>query len=97
MAIAVAREKGYAAGGVKGMWESELPVQKEFFARGSVSAFDLGRTYAELGNKQEAMRYAQISFSRREANLLVGDQMPGLADTPDYQKLLAEVQIQLAR
>ncbi|HLJ78592.1 MAG TPA: tetratricopeptide repeat protein, partial [Acidobacteriaceae bacterium] len=39
MAIAIARGKGYAAGGLKGMWESELPLQKEFFLRGSVSAF----------------------------------------------------------
>ena len=87
LALADAREKGFAAGRLEGLRQSELPVQKELVDRGSGDAYDLATTYAALGQLEEAQAYLQISFDRHEAAMLIGDPNPVLDNDPEYQKL----------
>jgi tetratricopeptide (TPR) repeat protein len=98
LALADAREKGFAVGGLKGLWESELPVQKDIVDRGSGSASELAETYAALGKKEEALAYLQMAFERREGRMLTGDPVvPILQDDPGYQQLRAQVNELLAQ
>lgn len=97
LALADAREKGFAAGGLKGMYESELPLQKEMVDRGAGTAYALAQTYAALGKRQEALAYLQISFDRHEAAMLVGDPIPELQNDPEFQKFRAEVDQRLTQ
>ncbi len=92
-----AKREGLAASGLKGMWESELPVQKELFSRGYGTAFGLAETCAALGKTEEALAYLQMSLDRREASLLVGDPIPALSEAPAYQRITAAVKEQLAK
>jgi tetratricopeptide (TPR) repeat protein len=97
LALAGAREKGFAANGLRGMRENELPVEKEQFERGSGNAYALATTYAALGNRQEALAYLQLSFDRHEAAMLFGDLIPELQNDPDYLKFRTQVQERLAQ
>jgi Tfp pilus assembly protein PilF len=98
LALATARERGFATGGLKGLLESQLSVQKELVNQGSGSAYELAATYAALGQKQEALNYLQIAFDRREAGLLTeAPPIPSLHDDPDYQRLRAQVQERVAQ
>jgi tetratricopeptide (TPR) repeat protein len=80
-AVADAAERGFAAGGLDGMRERMLPVQKELFDRGLGPAYDLAATCALLGKKQEAMRYLQAAYEKRETGLLY------LSRDPDFNIL----------
>ena len=96
LAIANARERGFAANGLRGLRESELPLLKDMVDHGG-SAYALATTYAALGKRQEALAYLQFSFDRREEAMLVGDPIPLLDDDPEYQKFRAQVNQWLAR
>jgi hypothetical protein len=97
LALAEARELGFAAAGLPTMWERELPVQKDLFQRGLASAYDLAETCAALGRTQEALSYLKIAFERREANMLTGDPALTVLDfEPEYRLLRAQVRNQLA-
>jgi tetratricopeptide (TPR) repeat protein len=92
LAIADARAKGFATGGLHGLLQAQLPLQKENVDHGSGSAYDLASTYAALGNRKEALAYLQLSFDRRESGMLTGDPpIMELRGDPAYQKLRAEV------
>jgi tetratricopeptide (TPR) repeat protein len=80
-AVADAAERGFAAGGLDGMRERMLPVQKEIFDRGLGPAYDLAATCALLGKKQEALRYFQAAYEKRETGLLY------LSRDPDFNIL----------
>jgi tetratricopeptide (TPR) repeat protein len=100
MAVATAGEKGFAAGGLAGMWEAELPVQKEFFERGIGSAYELANTCAATGRNQEALQYLQAAFEKRDMNIIFlrGDAMfRDLHDEPVYQELVARISVNLPR
>ena len=81
LAIANAAERGFAAGGVNGMRESMIPVQKEMVDRDLGSAYDLAATCALLGQKEDALRYLQTAYERRETGLLY------LSRNPDFNAL----------
>ena len=81
LAIANAAERGFAAGGVNGMRESMIPVQKEMVDRDLGSAYDLAATWALLGQKEDALRYLQTAYERRETGLLY------LSRNPDFNAL----------
>ena len=68
--MAAAAEKGYAVGGLAGMRESMLPVQKEMVDRGLGSAYELATTCALLGKKEEALHNLQAAYEKREVGLL---------------------------
>jgi tetratricopeptide (TPR) repeat protein len=98
LAIATARETGFAANGLKGMWESELPIQKDLVDRGAGSAYELAATYAALGNKQEALVYLQTAFDHRESSMITGTPpISALQNDAEYRKLRAQVQERLAQ
>jgi Tfp pilus assembly protein PilF len=81
LAIATAAERGFAAGGVNGMREGMIPVQKEMVDRDLGSAFELATNCALLGRKEEALRYLQVAYEKREAGLLY------LSRNPDFNIL----------
>jgi Tfp pilus assembly protein PilF len=100
LAIANAAEKGFAAGGLDGMREAMLPLQKENVDRGTGPAYDLAATYASLGRKEEALRYLQTSFDRRETGMLYLSRNPGfngLHDDLAYQKIVEQVGARLSQ
>lgn len=92
-----AGEKGFAAGGLKGLYESELPIQKDLVERGSGSAYALATVYAALGKKPEALAWLQTSFDRHEAAMLIGDAIPELQNDSEYVKFRARVAQLLTR
>jgi tetratricopeptide (TPR) repeat protein len=91
------REKGFAENGLQGLYESELPMQKEQVDGGAGNAYSLAATYAALGKKREALECLQISFERHEAAMLMGDQIPELQYDPEYQNLRAQVRQMLGQ
>ena len=97
LAIADAREKGLAARGLEGLFESELPVQKDLVDRGAGSAYDLAEIYAALGKRQEALACLRLSLDRHEQAMLVGSPIPPLENNSEYQKLHAQVNQLLAQ
>ena len=70
LAVAAAAEMGFAGGGLDGMREKMLPIQKQMFDRDVGSAYDLATTCALLGKKEDALRYLQAAYEKRETGLL---------------------------
>lgn len=88
LAVAEAAEQGFAASGLRGLYEKELPVQKEIVDRGAGSAYELASTFAALGMRKEALASLQLSFDRRESGILLAyPQIPELQNDPAYQAL----------
>ena len=97
LALCDAREKGFASGGLKGLFESELPVQKDIVDHGSGSAYELATAYAALGQSEDALKYLHIAFDRREAALLVAKPISSLQDDAEYRGIRDEVAKLLAQ
>jgi len=98
LAIVDAGAVGLAEGGLKGRWEHELPVLKDWFNRGSGSAYDLSVACAGLGKRKEALAYYQMAFDRHEAGMLIGEpDIVLLHDEPVYRKLREDVSERLAQ
>ena len=92
LAVVEARMQGFASGGLKGSFENELPLQKDAVDQGGGSAYDLARTYAALGNKQDALAYLQIAFQRRDGAFISdGNPIPLLQDEPEYRDVRAQM------
>lgn len=81
LAIASAAERGFGAGGLNGMRESMIPVQKEIVGRDQGSAYELAANCALAGKKEEALRYLQTAYEKRETGLLY------LSRNPDFNLL----------
>ncbi len=100
LAIATAAERGFAAGSLNGMRESMIPVQKEMVDRDLGSAYDLATTYALLGNKEEALRYLQVAYEKRETGLLYLNRNPDfniLHDDLVYKEITERVGERLSK
>lgn len=100
LAVSRAAERGYAAGGLDGMRESMLPVQREMFNRGLVPAYDLAATCALLGKKEDALHYLQAAYEKRETGLLYLSRDPDfniLHDDLVYQEITDRVGEKLSR
>jgi Tfp pilus assembly protein PilF len=94
LGIVSAGEKGLARDGARGMWSDMLKEQLRLHADGKETAFDLARTYASLGRKQEALDNLRISYEQREAELVtmrVDIQLSRLRDEPRFREILAQV------
>jgi tetratricopeptide (TPR) repeat protein len=94
LAIVHAGEKGLALGGADGMLNEILQTQKAMYSDGSVSAYSLASTYAQLGNKPEALKYLGISRDRHETmlmNLRSDPMMKSLYGDPSFRNLLAQI------
>jgi len=100
LAVAEAAERGYAAGGLRGMRQEMLPVQEKFVAQGDGSPFDLALTYAALGRNDDALRCLEAALDKRELRLLFLDEnleFNALHDDPAYREILAKVQARLPK
>ena len=96
LAIATAAEKGFAAGGSRGMLEAMLKVQEKLYASQSVSPTAIAWTLSMLGKKAEALRYLQAAYDRRDGSLLFVETYPefdSLQDQPAYRDLLARMNL----
>ena len=92
--IVTAGEKGLARGGAQGMWSAMLKEQQRLRAAGKESAYNLARTYALLGRKQEALDYLQTAYQQHETELVsmrVDGGLASLHDEPRFREILAEV------
>ncbi len=81
LAVANAAERGFSAGGLEAMRGSMLPVEKEMLNRDLASAYDVAATCALLGKKEEALRYLQAAYEKRDIGLLY------LSRNPDFNSL----------
>jgi Tfp pilus assembly protein PilF len=96
LAIATAAEKGFAAGGSRGMFEAMLQIQQKLYARQLVAPSELALTSALLGNKTEALRYLQAAYDQHDGSLLFVETNPELKSLhgePAYRDLLARMNL----
>jgi tetratricopeptide (TPR) repeat protein len=94
LAIVAAGEKGLARSGAQGMWSAMLKEQQRLHGEGKESAYDLARTYAMLGRKQEALDNLQTAYQQHETELVsmrVDVALTSLHDEPRFRALLAQV------
>ncbi len=94
VAIVDATEKGFAAGGGRGLLEVLSTEQKKLFERGQFSPFLLATTYSIMGDKREALRYLKIAYDRRVDGVIqieADNAFVNLYDEPAFQKLVAAV------
>ncbi len=92
LAIVNAAEKGFVAGGARGMWESMLAAQQKFYLQGAFPAYQLAQTYSQLGEDQEALKYLREAYDKRDAAIVflrVDHSFDGLRDDPSFRELLA--------
>jgi tetratricopeptide (TPR) repeat protein len=92
--IVAAGEKGLARGGAQGMWSAMLKEQQRLRADGKESAYNLARTYALLGRKQEALDELQTAYREHEPALMtmrIDVELVSLHDEPRFREMLAEV------
>jgi DNA-binding winged helix-turn-helix (wHTH) protein/Tfp pilus assembly protein PilF len=93
-AIQGAAEKGFAAGGEKGMFEGLTEQQKKAYAEGKLSPYFLAQTYARYGKPQEGLKYLQASYDQHSdqiINMATDALFNNLHSLPAYQQLLAKV------
>jgi len=64
--LADAAERGLSHGGAHGMLEAMRPVQEHYFQTGRTSGYELARTCALLGRKEEAVRYLKATIQDRD-------------------------------
>lgn len=95
LAVAEAAQRGFDERGVLGMQEEMLPVQEKLFAEGHGSAFDVALTCAALGKNDEALRFLQTAFDKRETEVLLLEgrtNFSALQANPGYRELVAKIQ-----
>ena len=96
LAITAAAEKGFAAGGARGLLQSMLQEQTKLYAQGLISPCVLAHTYALLGNKTEALRYLNVAFGQHDASLLGIEnvfEFKSLHSEPAYRELVARMNL----
>jgi tetratricopeptide (TPR) repeat protein len=94
LAIAAAGEKGFAAGGARGMLGAILKQQQALHATGQESAYEVARTFALLGKKAEAMDCLEKSYTDRETDILkirIDPLLDSLHGEPRFREILAEI------
>jgi tetratricopeptide (TPR) repeat protein len=94
LAVFDAAEKGYRAGGPRGMLESMLGEEKKLFEVGRFSAYRVAETYAILGDNKEAVAYLRVARARHESPLAGIRNDPTLATLhadPSYREFVSEL------
>ena len=92
-----AAERGFAAGGIRGMWEAELPIQRSEYAKGKEAAINVAMTCGRLNRQDEALRYLQYAFDNRDEGMLYVRSEPAfsaLHGKPSYEQLVSKVKSQ---
>jgi Tfp pilus assembly protein PilF len=94
LGVVSAGEKGLARGGAQGMWSAMLQEQQRLRGDGKESAYNLARTYALLGRKQEALDELQNAYREHEPALIsmrIDVALARLHDEARFREILAEV------
>jgi tetratricopeptide (TPR) repeat protein len=94
LAISEAARKGFAAGGSGAMLASILETQKDLLKEGRCSHYDMARTYAFMGKRQEALDQLQTAVASREMDIVALGNDPTLASLrgePRFQDLQEEL------
>jgi len=76
------------------MWSEMRKEQQRLQAEGKETDYNLARTCASLGRKQEALDYLQTAYQQRESEVVsmrVDLQFASLHDEPRFRELLTEV------
>jgi tetratricopeptide (TPR) repeat protein len=79
--LATAAERGLARGGEHGMLEAMRPVQEHYFELGHDSGYELARTCALLGQRDDAVRYLQATIENHDYIVF------GALSDPDFDSL----------
>jgi tetratricopeptide (TPR) repeat protein len=93
-AVVNAGTAGFASGGREGMLRAMLVEEKKQFAAGQGSPYVLAGTAAELGDKQEAMKYLEEAVAKhdeRSIAMRIDENLVELHKDPEFAKLLARV------
>jgi tetratricopeptide (TPR) repeat protein len=94
--LADAAEKGFAASGAPGMFESLRRKQQSLFDQGKLDPYALAQICALSGDKAGALNYLQVAYNQHSQN------MPGIADDfsfnnvrsdPAFRQLQAEMKL----
>lgn len=96
LAVANAAARGFAQGGKQGMLKSMLQEQENLYARHLASPTELAWTEANLGNKNEALKYLAAAYDQRDGSLLFVEVYPefnSLNDQAGYRDLLARMNL----
>ena len=92
--IVTSGEKGLARGGGQGMWSDMLKEQQRLHADGKESAYNLARTCALLGRKQEALDDLQTAYQQHEPELVsmrIDVALSNLHDETRFREILTQV------
>ena len=87
-----AAERGFADGGVPGMLQSILLEQKRLYDAHRLSAYQVARTEALLGDRAAALSYLHAALQRNEAELAivrVDLALNSLHNLPEFHKVVA--------
>jgi Tfp pilus assembly protein PilF len=91
--LAAAAEKTLAENGRDAMLKEIAEAQKTLFAQGKMSAYDVALTYADLGERDDAMAWLRLSLSRHEADniaMAVDAPLARLRHEPRFRTLLSQ-------
>jgi tetratricopeptide (TPR) repeat protein len=89
-----AEQKAYQSGGRRGLFEQRLATARELFEHGAGSAFELAAAYAELGRRDEALKYLEIAYQRHDlllTTLSAANSFHAMHQDPQFQVLVAKV------
>jgi hypothetical protein len=96
LAIVEATEKGFAAGGGKGLLKTLRQQQTKLYERGLLSAYFLAVTYSLQENRQEALRYLKTAYDQHADGMypIETDQaFDILHNEPAFRQLVADVDL----
>jgi tetratricopeptide (TPR) repeat protein len=99
-AIANAAQSGLSKGGERGMLEAIREVQESYFDKGQTSGFELARTCALLGRKQEAVTYLKAAIAAHDYMVLdiSADQtFAPLNGDPAFEAVLRQITARMYR
>ncbi|HTR67122.1 MAG TPA: tetratricopeptide repeat protein [Terriglobales bacterium] len=68
--VVKAGERGFAGGGERAMLQSMLQEQKKLLAENRIAPYQLARTCALLGARQDALGYLQRAYQGRNSDLI---------------------------
>jgi len=86
-----AAERGFATGGAPGMLQSILVEQKRLYAAHRLSAYQVARTEALLGDRTGALAFLHVALQRNEAELAilrVDLALNRLHDLPEFRQVV---------
>jgi DNA-binding winged helix-turn-helix (wHTH) protein/Tfp pilus assembly protein PilF len=100
LAQASAAEKGFTAGGERGMLQSLLAEQMTLYTRGKLSPYILAETEGRLGNSDETLKYLTMCVQSHDAltlNISEDENFNSLRHNPAFEKLIAIIGLPAAR